>query len=499
MDKEETTPDVSSPGAPTSRSPQTHNKKWWLIGSGAVIALLIVAGVAFALIGKKDMSRDGAAQSPSENSSQGGAAANAAGLVQATALECVPRGHDNYRTNSTLAVDPGNPNKIYVGVEYKGVFVSNNGGDTWQKSDYGIRGYPKEGAANEKCIQELGKTIIDPTNSSHLIISRVESPGDLTTLFTENAGLWETTDSGAHWKQIVRRGMNASGSRAIAFDPSNPKTIYYGTNNMTPSFTNGSGQKSNTNYFNTTGILYKTTDGGAQWAELPTGAEHGFRAMDIGIDRQNPKTIWLFTFSIDEKTNSFPDGAQKTVIKSTDGGKTWTSLASAFPSGYRVPISGTLNPNDGNNAFVPTQTMSGQQKSFVTTDGGKTWTASDVYMMVVAFDPADSTGKRLLGYNPYEGGGGIYQSTDKGATWTRYANVPPEVNNSDKLGVRIESFAFSKSAPGTIYMGGSNANVWKSVDNGKTWKNILNIDKVGGQNKNKEGSTKSREQDPSGR
>lgn len=132
-----------------------------------VVGLTLVAFAAFAtfmqLTGGK-----GSNDIKSSSTSKGGQPADANGLVSAMTLECVPRGHDYYRTESTLLVDPTNANTVYVGVEYKGVFKSSDGGTTWKESDKGIRGYAKEGVPKEKCIQELGRMIADPKDSTHL-------------------------------------------------------------------------------------------------------------------------------------------------------------------------------------------------------------------------------------------------------------------------------------------------------------------------------------------
>lgn len=42
---------------------------------------------------------------------------------------------------------------------------------------------------------------------------------------------------------------------------------------MHPSFTDGNGDPVSKEYFNKDGILYKTSNGGKDWAELPTGAD----------------------------------------------------------------------------------------------------------------------------------------------------------------------------------------------------------------------------------
>ncbi len=459
----------------------------------ALILVLVVIGVigfvGWSVYSKSKPNNSGSPISKLFNKSD----ASKSGLMKGNVLECLPRGHDNYRTGETLAVDPKNANTLYVGVEYKGVYKSTDAGATWKEADKGIAGYAKESDPSARCIQELGKTIIDPNDSNHVIISRVESPGDLQTMFSETAGVWETTNGGQDWHQLVKDGMNASGSDAIAFAPNDTKTIYYGSNNMPPSFSDPN-HKPKKQYFNNIGILYKTTNGGRNWAELPTGAEHGFRAFGVDINPKDPNGIWLFTLTASSENGGMDESLQKGAMKSTDGGKTWTSYAAKFPKNYKTLLMGAMNPTDFNNVFVSTQGTQGEPKSFTTNDGGQTWTATSKYMEFATFDTTDKSGNRLLGYNGYDNGGGIYQSTDKGHTWSLLSKVPAGVNNSDRLGVKIENFAFAGN--NTVYMSGSGANVWKSTDNGKTWTKVMSIDTIGGPNKNKDGSTKSREQDP---
>lgn len=459
-----------------------------------VIVLAVLGTIGF--VGMKVLNRKAAGTNPGTSSS-GLHKATAGGLVDADALECVPRGHDNYRTNDTLAVDPTNANIAYVGVEYKGVFKTTDGGTTWKQSDSGIRGYPKEGNTKEKCIQEMGRTIIDPKDNKHLLISRVESPGDLGTLFSENAGVWESFDAGGSWKQIVKPGMNASGSQAIAFDPQDSKTIYMGVNNSHPSFTDGNGTAENSKYFNKEGVLYQTTDGGKTWKELPTGISPGFRAIGVSIDPADSKKIWLYTFNGAEDGQQASESDMKTILISSDGGKTWESQADKIPAGFHQLVGGSLSPKDSQNAIMVTASISGSPKNFVTLDGGKTWSATSTYTLAANYDPNDPTGHHLLGYAPYDNKPGIYESTNGGKTWSFLSSSPSEVDGQGNFGVRISDFVWSQTEKNVVYMSGSNSMVWKSTNGGKTWKTVMTLDSIGGPNKNKEGNTKSREQDPS--
>lgn len=493
MEKNMNQPDLSnetnsSPDVNAGTVKKPKGKKRGLIITGAIVLVLVLGAGVYAFMSDKKP-KETAKTSESQKTSK----VNADGLVDGYPLECVPRGHDNYRTNSTLAVDPTDANTVYVGVEYKGVYKSTDGGETWKQSDKGIRGYPMQADKNKKCVQELGRTVIDSKDPKHILITRVESPGDLSTTFSENAGVWESKDAGATWTQLIKDGMNASGSKAIAFDPKDSKIIYHGTNNMKPSFSGDNGQKID-KYFNKDGILYQTKDGGKAWSELPTGATPGLRALNVGVDNSDSNKIWLFSFTASEQGGTEPEDKQKAVLTSVDGGKTWTSLADKLPAGYRTLLDGALSPKNGQVALAISQTREGNPKSFATANAGASWSETSMYVEVADFDPNDVAGKRILGYAPYGSVPMVAESMDGGKTWKQLAKVPAEVDGQEN-GVRISGFAFSTSDKNTIYMSGTKGYVWKSTDGGKTWKVVLTLDKIGGENKNAQGSTKSSEQD----
>ena len=376
-------------------------------------------------------------------------------------------------------MDPGNPDVVWIGVEFKGVFKSLNGGRTWARSDAGISGYPVESRPDDRCIQEMGKIVVDPADSNHVLLSRIESPGTLAMPFSENAGLWETRDGGQLWTQLLKPGMNASGSGALALGPAapgQPPVIYLGSNNNPPSW-NGAHQE----YFHTDGILYQTTDGGATWRELPTGVAGGLRSWAVFVNPVNPGHLWFVVLFAPTDTR-VQSSLQWTYLESRDGGETWERGADRFPPSYRAPAEAAVAPANFNHRMLVTMTDDGPQAMFYTTDGGATWAQASHYMFAARYDPHDRSGRRLLGYKPFDGDG-IFESRDAGATWQRYANLPPEVNNSDYFGVRISEIVWHPRNPNIVFMSGSGGYAWKSTDSGRTWTTILALEQVGGPNR----------------
>lgn len=461
----------------TSATPSLHSHKH---RPKLIILTSIACLVTLAVIGALLFLRGGRSPHTPQN------AQGSSDLISQHMLQCVPRGHDYYRTNSTLALNPRTPNIMYVGVEYKGVYKTIDGGTTWTQSDTGVRGYAMEANQSKKCIQELGRIAINPQNPQHLLLSRIETPSTSKMVFGETAGLYESKNGGTTWKQIITNSMNASGSQAIAFDPKDSKVIYYGINNGKPSFTDSNGKRPNM-LFNTKGVLYKTNNGATTWEELPTGAEEGLRAMSLYVNPANSRQLWLSTFSQDP-SNGAQAKAQKGLLSSQDGGKTWKNYAFPFALGNIA-----VAPSHFGHIYVPLQTISAPAEAHTSVDG-ITFQRANASMTVAAYNPHDSTGLHMLGYTPY-GDAALFESKDGGKTWARFANAPSDADNKPTFGITISALQWHPTDKNIMFMSGSGGMVWKSTDSGKTWTTILSLTKIGGENKNKAGATKSSEPD----
>jgi photosystem II stability/assembly factor-like uncharacterized protein len=226
-------------------------------------------------------------------------------------------------------------------------------------------------------------------------------------------------DAGANWINVGLGGT--SFSESLAIDPKTPGTVYAaGFSKRTP--VPGTGESGP--YF-----VFKTTDGGSSW--IPTGAFET-PVMTLAIDPQNPKNLYA--------------GNANGIFKTADGGGTWSTQV--LPEWFIAPNEDDF-PNDYVLALDPlnagTVFAGGYHGLVKSTDGGESWSALNFglpsgggIVSALAIDPQDSN---IVYASIF--GRGIFRSADAGATWSDANFGRPLVN--------IHMLVIDPGIPGTIY------------------------------------------------
>jgi photosystem II stability/assembly factor-like uncharacterized protein/Tol biopolymer transport system component len=385
-----------------------------------------------------------------------------------TKLDCRPHSFPQ-RTQGSLAVDPTNDQGVYIGVEQEGYFRTTDGGQTWQRITSGIKAWERlEGPG--LCYEEFYETIIDPRNPNRICIAMAGGPGTLRTPSSAgNNGVYCSRDGGSTWTQMATPTMNTA-VYALAADPANFDVMYAGVNGGPCS--NGPPVCPAGTYFNTTGAIYKTTDGGQTWTELNALYVEDLRVVMLHVDAQNPNIVLAGTFSKLPNSQSGPGNfgglPQLGVLRSTDGGRTWTASTSGMTSDPREQalLAMKASPRNGNRVYV----TASSNRSYWSDDGGRTF-HNAARMATLAFDPHDASALHMLGCN----GESIMESRDGGATWTVKSRTPGFVSIERGMPTDIE---WSRTNPNTVFLAGPYAMLYKSTDGGATWTQILSADRL---------------------
>jgi photosystem II stability/assembly factor-like uncharacterized protein len=202
-----------------------------------------------------------------------------------------------------LAVAPSDPNIIYVGSGEglrrpdlstgDGIYRSADAGKTWQH--LGLR----DG-------QQIAAILVDPQDPNRVFAAVLGHPYGP----NEERGVFRSLDGGATWQKVLYKDEN-TGAIDLAFDPSNPQTVYavMWASRRPPWTTGGS-------YGAAGSGLYKSIDGGATWQPLTDGLPvwaDGLGRIGLGVAPGDGNRIYAL---VDAKK-------QSGLYRSEDAGQTW--------------------------------------------------------------------------------------------------------------------------------------------------------------------------------
>ncbi len=192
-----------------------------------------------------------------------------------------------------LAVDPSNPQIVYMGIDGDptpgknggGVFKSVDGGYTWDQ----LKNQP----GSRRMYYGLA---IDPTNPQRIFWAGFGSKG----------GVYRSEDAGESWQRVFRKDQYLFNLKATA-----DGVIYAG------------GKE-----------LYRSTDQGKTWQTL-TNFKNNRSIVGIEVHPEDPNTIWI-------SANVWSNAADGAIYKSIDGGSSWQDMTGDIP--YNRPQILRYNP-----------------------------------------------------------------------------------------------------------------------------------------------------------
>lgn len=328
------------------------------------------------------------------------------------------------------------------------IYIGSAGGGIWKSTNAGSSFKP----IFDKHIQSIGTLVIDQKNPETVWVGTGES--NMRNSVSVGNGIYKTTDGGQNWSLL---GLDSTEHISkIAIHPENSNVVYVAA----PGPLWGDSKHRG---------LYKTSDGGQTWEKiLYVDAQTG--CADIVIDPKNPNTIYASMWAFRRTPWSFSSGGKTSALmKSTDGGKTWNKIQQGFEGDEFGRICLAISPSDPDRLYAIAESKKTQL--YMTKNGGKSWEKKSgsmnvswrpFYFSAIMVDPVDpqriyrpsislsisADGGESFKEASFEGGwvhsdhhalwinpnnnshlllgtdGGVYQSLDKGNSWTMFGNLP---------------------------------------------------------------------------
>ena len=320
-----------------------------------------------------------------------------------------------------IAVDPEDPDTVYVAAATGGVWKTTDGGVTLEK------------AWDDDDAQAIGAIAIGPDGTVWAGTGELNPGGGSITF--GGSGIYRSTNGGQSWQ---RRGLVDSATTGrIVVHPTDPDTLYVAAGG---SLFNPGGERG----------IYRSTNGGASW-RLVLAPETPFTGgADLVMDPRDPQRLyaamWDHRREPDVRTYG---GVGSGLFRTDDGGNTWKRLQNVqtfTPGNAAGPpdtsglasdetlgrIGVALAPSNPDRVYVITTHTFGQDKGFYVSDdrgetfntrarpgsqGGFGWWFGRIWV-----DPDDANHLFVAGVNQRESfNGGLTWGTSQGVHADQHA------------------------------------------------------------------------------
>lgn len=323
-----------------------------------------------------------------------------------------------------MTVDPMDPNVIYAGTPAGGLWISNDGGNTW--------------TTTTDSLEALGVTsiVVDPFNSNTIYIAS----GDGDAADTYSLGVLKSTDGGQSWQQT---GLNWDilQSRRIS------KLLSHPNNSDILLAATGSG-------------IYRTADAGQSWTLTLSG-----NYKDMEFHPTDPNIVYI---------------AGTSFFRSVNNGQSFQPVASGLPLVSAVNrLAIAVSKNDPNIVYVlaGASGSSGFQGFYASTDAGLNFTqrSNSPNLLGWQLDGSDSGGQSwydlAIAASPvnanevFVGGVNIWRTTDGGFSWNINTHWVYPPSAAEYVHADIHSLDFYGN---TLYAG-CDGGLFKTDDFGANW------------------------------
>lgn len=290
-----------------------------------------------------------------------------------------------------VALDPGNPDHIWVGTGEANVRNSVSFGNGLYFSGDGGRSWEHRGLDQTMTISRIR---IDPRDSRRVFVAALGHP------FGPNPerGVFFSPDSGKTWQKVLYKDER-HGASDLEISQANPDVMFAGLwafDRKPWRYDSGDAD----------GGLYRSTDGGKTWMKITRGLPTLMGRIGVRVAPGNPKVVYVVA-----------ETREGALFRSNDGGESFEAVTrdrNLIRRGYYF-CDLRVDPKDENRVYVLADAL------MLSKDGGKTFRriGASVHsdLQALWIDPANPA-------RMWQGSdGGLADSWDAGETWRHLSNI----------------------------------------------------------------------------
>jgi len=297
---------------------------------------------------------------------------------------------------TAVAGVPGDPRTYYFGTPGGGIWKTNDGGRVWRPISDSVP------------VPSIGALAVAPSNPDVIYAGTGEQ--------TRGRGVYRSSDAGKTWTSAGLEDVPYI--QAVIVDPRKPDIVVVGANSLGFAILWHPLPKSAAT--NNRGI-FRSEDGGKTWKKVYTN-DANLGVVDMCADPDHPSTIYAAVYKPEFGSGKSSAPPTSDIIKSTDGGVTWSPLASkGLPEKARGRLGLSVAAGTSGRRLYAIM----QQGFFRSDDAGANWYQStndprilgSPYFSRIFSDP----------HNPdvlYVAQTSMYRSTDGGKTFDAFAGAP---------------------------------------------------------------------------
>jgi photosystem II stability/assembly factor-like uncharacterized protein len=322
-----------------------------------------------------------------------------------------------------VAVDPSNPQLIYVTTHIHGAYKTNDGGAHWNE----LANFPDIGGYDIE-VDPVSPNILYTAGLGAMTVPDWVLPGGYT--FTDSAGVYKSTDSGQTWSQVLG---TTNECRAIRMHPADHNLLF------ASALSNG---------------FFVSTDGGDHWTNILNG-----------LDSHNLTSVWAAGNKVYAGTQGF--GVYAGDVNTTTGAVTFVATRSNKPVPNVDSLQIQVDPTNSTRIYVGANPGG----LFRSDDGGDTWFDKNFLTPSVVVEDPKRQGYYTFAINPADPdevwvgtwGKGIYKSYDG-----QDFNIPANGSDRSMISKQVNALLFH---PTLGVLAATEQGVFSTLNGGTTWTN----------------------------